>query len=672
MSLILARLSKTEINDNWVNKPISSLHAIYRSWLPQTAASLEDRVQALETLTKRFPDIGWQICIAQFVTGRQAGHYSHRPRWRSDASGAGRPGMGKECYEFERRALDLALAWPEHNEKTLGDLVDQIPRISEEDQTVVWDLIDAWADSETDVSTRASLGERIRRFTFTWRGQQHGLNDATKDRAHMVYEKLQPCDPIVQQAWLFADYWLDFSDEDMEDGRLDSSKHEERTHKLRVAGMKEIWAKRGFEGVMGLLSRSKAPDTVGGYLVLNITTANAQTDFLRQCLSSTGDLERKVDGCIQGFLMAVGNEERGAVLLAVAEGMDTDQIVRLFRCAPFKQDTWRLLDQYDKTIEDRYWQEVIPQRNRHSEAELIEIIDRLLEVQRPRAAFHAVRLGWSQVETSRLKRLLLAVATVDAEPADQYRLDPYYISAALDSLDGRTGVSLDEMVQLEFMFITALDHSEHGIPNLERQIAESPTFFVQALSLVVKRNDNGQDPPEWRIEDPERRAELASAVFRFLRRIRRIPGTGADGKVDAEALLNWMTEVRRLCAEHGRVEVGDEMIGELLARDEPPAEEHGGWPCLPVCEAMERIASHQIGEGFNIGVFNGRGAHWRGMDEGGAQERELAAKYWGWAKRRAFDYPYVSNVLESIAASYDRDAKREDAEMEIRKRLGHH
>ena len=46
-SLILARLSRTVINDNWVNKPISSLGALYRASTPQTAASLEERNRPL-------------------------------------------------------------------------------------------------------------------------------------------------------------------------------------------------------------------------------------------------------------------------------------------------------------------------------------------------------------------------------------------------------------------------------------------------------------------------------------------------------------------------------------------------------------------------------------------------------------------------------------------------
>ena len=35
-----------------------------------------------------------------------------------------------------------------------------------------------------------------------------------------------------------------------------------------------------------------------------------------------------------------------------------------------------------------------------------------------------------------------------------------------------------------------------GCPNLERQIAESPAIFFQALALAFNRSEHGQDPPE--------------------------------------------------------------------------------------------------------------------------------------------------------------------------------
>ena len=84
---------------------------------------------------------------------------------------------------------------------------------------------------------------------------------------------------------------------------------------------------------------------------------------------------------------------------------------------------------------------------------------------------------------------------------------------------------------------------------------------------------------------------------------------------------------------------------------------------------MKGIGSHEIGVGFNMGVRNQRGFMLRVIREGGAQERDLAAKYRSWAKRRAPYYPYVGGVIEDIAASYDWEAKRHDDEAKIDQRL---
>ena len=274
-------------------------------------------------------------------------------------------------------------------------------------------------------------------------------------------------------------------------------------------------------------------------------------------------------------------------------------------------------------------------------------------------------MDFKDLETSRLKRLLREVATVNAEPATHFRLDRYYISKALDLLDGRAGVTRDEMAQLEFLFIDALGDSKHGIPNLESQIAESPVVFAQAVALAYKRTDEGDDPPEWRIENPEQRSAVASAAYRLLDQIKKIPGTDENRKINTAAHAGWLAEVRRLFRENARTDIGDHCLGQLLAK--APKDENGNWPCEAVCEAMEEISSPEVGRGFEIGVYNSRGAQWRG--EGGSQERELAAKYHALAERLHFEYPYVGAVLDGIAASYEHEAGWHDSEAKIKKRL---
>ena len=60
---ILAQLSQKEINDNYRNKPFSSLLGIFRSWCPDTSIKTQERIQLLKELVRKFPDIGW----AKFV-----------------------------------------------------------------------------------------------------------------------------------------------------------------------------------------------------------------------------------------------------------------------------------------------------------------------------------------------------------------------------------------------------------------------------------------------------------------------------------------------------------------------------------------------------------------------------------------------------------------------------
>ena len=63
-----------------------------------------------------------------------------------------------------------------------------------------------------------------------------------------------------------------------------------------------------------------------------------------------------------------------------------------------------------------------------------------------------------------------------------------------------------------------------------------------------------------------------------------------------------------------------------------------------------------------------RGVHWRGICEGGGQERALAATYRSWARQTSSSR--TTDLLERIALGWDADANREDirAEQEMLKR----
>ena len=662
---ILARLSGPKIDDNWANKPVASLQSIFRSWMPQTSATVEQRTKVLKSLVWNSTEVGWDICIEQIKWGSRIGHYSYRPRWRSDASGAGQVVTYTEIHDFTQEVLGILVTWPSHDETTLGDLVESLERIPEDEQAKVWDLIDEWSCNASE-SAKAVLRERIRLFALTRHARHHDIGETSRERAQKAYGNLQPQDPVNRHGWLFVNQWVKESANEFAQEDFDFRKRDERIEKLRREAMNDIWREYGFTGVKELLAASGAAYTIGYFAVLCTTSVEERVDFIRHCLSLDGVPRNKADLCLQGALEAIEDNSRARVLQAVAGEMSSDEHTRLFVNAPFRALTWRLLDSYGEDIRTGYWKHVFPSWGKYTRDELSELIDRLIEARRPRAAFHTVDMEFKLVETSRLTRLLRDVATVFAEPTDEFKIDKYYISEALDVLDDRAGITRDEMAELEFLFIDVLDDSEHGIPNLERMIAQSPTTFAQEVFLADMQLDGKADLPEWLIENPEQRASRALVAHRLLDQLESIPGTDENGITDPVALKRWLQEVRGLCREYGCVEFGDHRIGQLLAK--APKDEDGLWPCKAVSEAMEEVASQEIGRGFYFGARNSRGFHWRG--EGGQQELDLAAKYRSWAERLQFDYPFVSMTLEYIAASYDSDASWQDSRAIIAKRIG--
>lgn len=667
VSPILARMSEIEIGDNWANKPINSLRSIFRCWMPQTAAFLEERVTLLELLVERSPDAGWQICMDQLITRSQVGGPSYRPRWRSDASGAGQIAATiVEIQAFCSKALELALDRKTHNDETLGDLVERIHILPREARERVWQLIDDWARSEASDDKKQTLAKHIHRFVLTRPSRVRQLDEEIRGRARVAWEGLRSGNAVIRHAWLFADRWMDLSAEDLEDENIDAAyeRHNKNVDRLRTDAIRDVWETCGFEGIVSLLVGGGVPDLVGEYLAPHVVGEADQSALLRMCLGSDDGSGARMDGFMRGFLHKIETESLGRVIEEVVGDSGTEMIARVFCCAPFGQATWRLLDGYGEKAVSRYWEEVYPYVQNHNDDELLEMMDRLLEAQRPRVAFNAVQYDWARIETTRLKRLLRDVATVDNEPEGYYQISPHHLSKAMTVLGERTGVSEEELAHFEFLYIGILDIGGYRIENLERQVFKEPLLFVQILALVFKRKDGRKDPAEWNVADSQRE-RLGSAGYRILDCIALNPVREPDGSVDVNKLHRWVNEARELCSEYGRSEIGDEYIGQLLARED--ARDGSGKPSVHVCEVMERVASSAVGDGFYIGVSNSRGAYIR--DVGGTQERELAAQYRGWAQELKFKYPFVGRVLEKIAASYDGQARWYDDNDALRDRL---
>ena len=661
---VLARLCEVPINDNWVNKPENSMESLVRSWLPQTAANIDQRLALLDMIVREFPSVGWNLCKAQIETGHRSASPNATPRWRTDAAGAG-GATYDEDYRMRRHALDLMLDWRWLDLSQLSDLISESAEMTNKDQLAVWARVQRWIDNGPSDEERAMLREHMRRSVLSRRNRKKVRTGKINGIRRSIFEALAPNDLVERHRWLFAEQWVSESGDDIWDDDFDYNKHEAHIDALRRSAIAEIREGLGFDGVGRLLSSVNAWHTVGHYLC-KLTLDGERADLVATILARLqSSNERYWIGCLQGFLQALADEERDVILRALVPGLNDAAALTLFKYASFEGSTWSLLAELRPDLQVPYWREVVPYGWRQSESELNLCVERLLDVDRPISAFNAMSHEFKRLDGAILARLMKALVQPTEELEREVQINAGAVSDALDALQASGAASVAELAQYEYLFINALSHSRHGIPNLELRIEEAPADFVQLVSLLYRRDDGGEDPPELRIPKERDMQAIGSNVYRVLDKIKRTPGTQDDGTVDSSALLAWLVDVRERLRLVGRANVGDSQIGQLLGRTGPGAD--GIWPNEAVRDALEACGSDRMIRGMEIGLHNNRGATWRGP--GGGQERNLASKYRAFSRQLQVDYPITSRMLEQVAQSYDGQAEWHDTDEAVRKRL---
>jgi addiction module HigA family antidote len=674
-ALLLGRLAEVELNDNWSNKPINSLKSIFKAWMPQTAASHDERLATMKLLADKYPNVVWQICIDQFGNGGQTGHYSHKPKWRTDGYGFGEPfSTWDPIRAFVRDMVKMALNWKEPSRDMLCDLIQRIGDLHEDDQRKVWDLVKAWATSKASDLDRAFVREKVRVTIMSRRGARRlkraGANKlvaAAKD----AYAALEPTDLLNKHEWLFRKTWVEESADEMQEEDFDYRKREERITKLRVEAIREVLAERDLSGVLELAEKGEAGAQIGWILVNELLSADRIPVLLLMALKPVVEKQLwPMKNVIHGAVRAIDAKELERIVAELGRQLPREDLVALLLLAPFRRSTWQIVDKLDEANREKYWLTVSPDWIFDFEEENNEAVERLLAAKRPRAAFASIHFALEKIAPALLFRLLSEMVKDGNDKPGHYQLEQYDIRRALALVDQNPGISLEDKASLELAYIDALSpglgsREKSCIPNLEKYMEAHPELFIQGIVWTYKRKDDGEDPLEWKVA-PKNVKHLAERGYKLLDALQVTPGHNDLGELKTDFLATWVKTVRETCSQLARAEIGDICLGKLLAH--APADDEGIWPCEPVRDVMEDIQSEKISQGACTGLYNLRGVHGKG--EGGQEERQLAEQYRRWGQALQFSHPFVSgSLLMNMVKTYEYEANQEDTEAQIRRRL---
>lgn len=672
---ILADLCRYRIDDNWANKPAGSIRDILLSWRPHTMARLEQRIQVLENLCSRYPNVGWSFCMSQLDSMPDMTSGTYEPRWRDETSEHDRSPTHKDVFDFRRKCLDLVMAWPEFDCEKLKALVNLLGAVPEDDRDRIHSHIENWLASDPSQSEIAGLREHVRMRTMTRRARRHKKQPKGVADGRRLYARLEPSDLLHRHRWLFAKHWVEESSDELDDEeKFDYSARERWITEQRAKALSEILTALGYEGIFELCTLGDAASIIGWTLGRNVMSRNELLTFLQSAIVHQTKFDQfKIDQCVSGALSQLADNELGEFLSDVSQALakknEPDARIRLHMLAPLGWKNWDMVAEFGEETETKYWRKVNVGWGRFDDAELNFCVEKLMSVGRPCAAFSVARFDCDKLRTGILTNLLHDMGTNDTESAQHYRCQSHDIVSAFDALNNRDDVDSVKLVRLEFMYVRAIgSHSGFKFANLSREVASSPQSFFYLVALCFRRSDHDEDDPSLELPtDADQLRNAADLAYTTLDNVTQIPGTQDDGTLNVDHLREWVKSVRELAKKHDREAITDQLIGSLLQRC--GVDDDGVWPRAEVRQVMEEIASEEMAIGMNIEERNSRGVQWRPSPDNGDQERALAGKYRGYGEAIMNRTPFVARMLFNIAESYEWDARRYDDEGRRRERL---
>jgi DNA-binding transcriptional ArsR family regulator len=654
-TLILAQLARRDPGGKLANRPEATLRGIFLPWLPQTAATVEERLRVLDLLRQREPNVGWTLMRQLLPEFHSFGHPTAKPQWREwapDTNAVTRRELFTVTKEVLQRMLDdvglsgtrwedligaLASLPPEQYQAVVHRLGALDPlQLQPMDQAVVWNAL-------------RKLLSRHRSFPDAdWSLPTERLVPLAE-----VFESLTPLEAVARYGWLFSD-----RPELAEGHEQDWKEKEEAVAAARLAAVQAVHAETGLPGVLALLEHVERPFWLGATLGSSALVDADEDAILKQNLAA--DVATYAEFA-RGFV-AERHRSRGfgwaeAKMNDAARIWSARQRGEFLACLPNERATWDLMERTDPDTKHEYWRAMRPWGLAPADAE--RVVRNLVKHGRPYTAVDVLSMGVRR--KGDIPQALIAEALEQAIQADPktdmpMQLFSFNVGQLLNELKPGDEVDANRIAKLEWAYLPLL-RFDRSPKFLHQELGRNPQFFSEIIALVFRAE--GEEPHE---VSKEQEAQ-ARHGYDLLESWHTVPGTSDTGNIDVDELNGWVSRARELMQANGRGKIGDQMIGKVLSGSPPGTD--GVWPAEPVRDIIENVASDDLEKGFEIGRYNSRGVITKNPAEGGEQERQLAKRYEKYAEAIRNRWPRTAAMLRRVADTYRAQARREDDQSEL-------
>jgi transcriptional regulator with XRE-family HTH domain len=650
---LLARLTELDPGGRWANRPAASLRSVFLMWLPQTHATLDQRLKVIGRLLKVVPKATWDLMLALLPKTYDSGSNNPKPRWRDFLEGKTEPATYGLIDRGTRALTSSLLANVGADASRWVGLIEHLGSLPPDIREAAWSQLSETAAAITDDERRIKIWAALRKFVSHHRSfpdTDWALPAAEVDRVETIYDQFTPSDPILQRSWLFGNGVPLLSGRDV--GNWE--KRDKDLMELQQKAVHELMLSDGVEAIHRLVGLAGNPRQVGVAYALISEYKEAADQSLLDSLGSEAPGRRDFVKGIAGARFYEEKEPWASKMVetAVKSGQSETALVELLLATYSQRSTWNAAATLGESIKAMYWKDADFNVFNQAAEDIEYAIEQMVAADRAPEVVERIANDSSSVATETILGVLLA-ATGDPLPTggNDATMFQWGVARLFTRLDKDETVSDDVIAQLEWQYLAILEHSERPAKALHRFMSTRPNFFVEVLSAVFRASSKEAATDH---TPTEQEKAVASQAWRLLESWAQIPGE-SKGQIETKVLAEWVGEAHRLAVEAERGSIGDEYIGKLLSHS--PEGLDGVWPHPAIREIIETMRNSKIEQGVIIGVHNRRGVTSRGMLDGGQQERALAQRYNGWAEALNFDSPRTSGMLREIARSYETHAR---------------
>ncbi|MDW7599183.1 hypothetical protein R1V99_01145 [Stenotrophomonas maltophilia] len=651
--LLLARLAALDPDpgSNHVTRPINSLREIFVPWSPGTYASQAKRIVTIDAIIAAHPDIAWDLVCKLLPRHHDSSSPTRKPKLSDQSPKEPEEVTFGLVWDFQSAIVGRAIELAKDREERLAILVGSLGQMQPTDRDSVLEAVDGFlAGNQVELGLELwhkLNGELARNKYFS--SAAWAMKDEQLTQLQGLVDRHMPPNPLAVDRLVFDDWTPMVGNYERDAGA--------NPEEIRRQVLQKVMDRDGIEGIVALAKIVKLP----GLVASTVAGLTLSMDELFELLI-IANYDEAVPDELAYYASACGARAYGqkwlegfAVRLAELSRSD-EQTVKMLAALPANRSTWSLVDSLGSHIKAMYWQKTSSLPSDGPMDDLMHAITQLQTARRSVDVLAMLNKRAVDVPTDTLEQLLIESCDQLNAGFERYgNMLRFYLARTLEELRGRADVAPFAVAMLEYSLFQFV-HRESNELTLFKLMAREPALFVDLLSKMYRRKDAAQD--EEIGEDVKREAR---AAFRVVHEFKEVPGL--EGEVVDEGLLrSWVSEVKARSRGAAIEEPTDRRVGALLAHS--PVERQGEtWPCNAVCRVIEELASEHMESGFQMECFNKRGVHSRGINEGGGQERELAARYQAWSDALPH-FPRVSAMLLSVADGWRAHAEREDVEAE--------